>query len=1537
MSSPDPQTHIEHIAVIAMAGKFPGAASVEELWRNLCEGRETIRHYTDEELLAAGVEASLLADPHYVKAGTVLDGADKFDAAFFGLSAREAEITDPQHRLFLETAHEAVERAGYDPQTYAGAVGVFAGAAMSTYWPNNLRANPLIAQSTNPLQLLIGNDKDFVPTRVSYKLGLRGPSVNVQCACSTSLVAVHLACQSLLEGACDLALAGGVSVRFPQGHGYLYEEEGIMSPDGHCRPFDAEARGTVGGNGVGVVVLKRYSDAVRDGDRILARIIGSAINNDGAQKIGYTAPGVEGQAEAIAAAHAIADVDARTISYVETHGTATLLGDPIEMTALTQAFRATTKERGFCAIGSLKSNVGHLDTAAGVSGLIKTVLQLQHKKLVPMLHFQRPNPRINFAQSPFFVNTTLADWKPIDGVRRAGVSSFGLGGTNAHMIVEEAEERPASGPSRRGQVLTLSAKTGSALETAMRNLASWLREHPECSLADVAFTLHVGRTAHPERMAFTCASTQDAIDVLEGKHLERMWRYSDAPMERPVVFMFPGGGAQYPNMGRGLYESEAAYREAIDRCAELFRPHVGIDLRELMYPTAARHEEAAQKLKQTGLGLPALFATEYAQASLWNSWGIQPDAMIGHSLGEYTAACVSGVFSLEDAVKLVAARSRLMQTLRSGSMVALNLPESEIRPLLGEDLQFAAINGPALCVVSGPTDAIAEFSQRMEARGVECRRLHIDVASHCKLVEPILDEFAAIIRTLKIAAPKVPYISNVTGTWITAEQVRDPNYWTRHLRSTVRFADGLSELMKREQRVFLEVGPGHTLTMLANQHPAKAATQFVLASQRHPRDSQPDAQHTLNALALLWTSGVRVNWKLFHKGEKRLRVELPTYPFERQSFWVEPLKGVDRERVRDARKKTDLADFFYTPVWKQSVGERSKEAGAGVDLVFSDGSEFAAELMKRLVESGRKVVTVRAGEAFEACSATEFVVEPRRPEQYEAVLKDLQEAERLPSRIVHLWCVARADTEQDWYGRGFHSLVFLGQAYSNLGVSNEAELVVVTNNLHAVGGEPTFALNRATVLGPCRVLPQEYPNLKARNVDVDLNSPMDAIVSSLIAELGRETEEPVVALRSRDRWIQTVAPIRLEAQSKRKVREGAAYLITGGLGGIALELAEHLAGSAKVKIALLARSEFPERLQWEAMERSGGDLAAKIAAIRRIESTGSLVRVLRADVGDRHGLTVELRRFEAECGAIRGVIHAAGLPGGGVIQLKTAEAAELVFRPKVDGTIALLHVLADRDLDFLVLCSSLSGLVGGVGHVDYCAANAFLGVLAKAKRNSSKFPIVCADWNAWQGVGMAANVHMPGALREWQAEVHSKGITAAQGREAFDRILASGLPQVAVSTQDLGLLIEQHFSFTPPDPSSSGDTEKARSSHSRPNLPVMYIAPRTDIEREIASQWQTLLGVEPIGVNDNFFSLGGHSLLGTRAISRLRDAFGVDIRLRQLFEKPTIAALAAIVAEQQAAVTAPETQRLVEDLLQLSDEEVERELARRQAATNTSA
>ncbi|HYP01167.1 MAG TPA: type I polyketide synthase, partial [Pyrinomonadaceae bacterium] len=796
----------EDIAVVGMAGRFPGAKNVAEFWRNLRDGVESISFFTDEELAASGLDGAMLSHPDYVRAAGVLDDIEQFAAPFFGINPREAEVLDPQHRLFLECAWEALEDAGYNSEAYAGRIGVYAGAGMNTYLLYNLYSNREVIRAVGDFQAMIGNDKDFLPTRVSYKLHLRGPSVSVQTACSTSLVAVSLACQSLQTFQSDMVLAGGVSVRVPRNAGYIYQKGGIMSPDGHCRAFDANAEGTVVGSGVGIVVLKRLEDAINDGDTVHAVIRGSAINNDGSLKVGYTAPSIEGQKEVIAEARAMAEVEADTISYIEAHGTGTTLGDPIEIAALTQVFRAQTDEKNFCAIGSVKTNVGHLDTAAGVTGLIKTVLALKHKEIPPSLHFEAPNPNIDFANSPFFVNRHLAEWKRGQTPRRAGVSSFGIGGTNAHVIVEEAPEvEPTDACRRPYQLLLLSARTSTALEAATTNLARHLKQNPALNLADVAYTCAVGRRAFEHRRAVLCRDVEDAARALETLDAKRVFTNFHETAERPVAFLFAGGGTQYVEMGLELYGLEPVFREQVDACSELLQPYLGIDLRRVLYPRAEEKEAAARQLNEMSVFQPALFVIEYALARLWMSWGIEPQAMIGHSTGEYAAACLAGVFTLEETLSLLAARGRLMQQMPAGAMLAVPLSEEEVQPFLNGELSLAAVNSPAMCVLAGTLDAVGRLEANLQDRGLDCRRLQTAQAAHSKMMEPILGAFVERVERLALQPPRIPFISNVTGTWITDAQATDPLYWSQHLRQTVRFADGVGTLLKEPQLILLEV------------------------------------------------------------------------------------------------------------------------------------------------------------------------------------------------------------------------------------------------------------------------------------------------------------------------------------------------------------------------------------------------------------------------------------------------------------------------------------------------------------------------------------------------------------------------------------------------------------------------------------------------------------------------------------------------------------------------------------------------------------
>ena len=961
------------IAIVGMAGRFPGARDVTELWRNLRDGVEAVRFPAPEEFLARGLDPALLTDPTWVKAVSQMDGYDCFDERFFGINPREAELMDPQHRVLLECAWEALESAGYDAQTISGRVGVWAGATLSTYLLFHLVGNPLAA-GADPLQVILGNASDALATRISYKLNLRGPSHSVQCACSTSLVAIHTACQSLLNEECDMALAGGVSIQADAGLGYRYVPGSVVSPDGHCRAFDAAAQGSIFGSGVGLVVLKRLEDALADRDTIRAVILGSAVNNDGSLKVGFTAPGVEGQAAVISEALAVAGVDPATIAYIEAHGTGTALGDPIEVQALTRAFREYTDQKGFCALGSIKSNIGHLDVAAGVSGLIKTVLALEHGELPPSLHYDQPNPRIDFASAPVYVNAALTPWPEGSEPRRAGVDSFGLGGTNAHVVLEQAPEPVPAVSTRPWQLLTLSARTPEALEAAGARMAEHLQSvQPAIDLGDAAYTLAVGRRAFSVRQALVCRDPADAAACLTAGDPVRLLSAVE-PAEgwpesgRPVVFVFPGQGAQHVGMGRDLYASEPVFQEEIDRAATLLAPRLGLDLRHVLYPAAGAEAEAARQLARTAIAQPALLAVEVALARLLGTWGIRPQAMLGHSLGEYTAAVLAGVFTFEQALELVAERGRLVeQVADTGAMLAVPLSEAEIAPFLGGEVHLAALNAPSLVSVAGPAAAVAELTARLAAEGVVALPLQVAFAGHSPQTEPVVAPYRARVAAARPKAPAIPFVSSSTGTWIDAGEAADPGYWARHLRQPVRFSDGVETLRTQPGTVFLEVGPSAGLSPLLRWHLASPAERPVVAAMRQPKDTSSDLATLLGALGRLWVSGVQVDWQGFYAGQGRRRVPLPTYPFARRRHWIEKA-GVTAVRADTApaaamrRERPALRTGYIEPrdhyerevahIWQEMLGVA--QVGADDNFYELGGhSLLATQVASRLRDTFR--------------------------------------------------------------------------------------------------------------------------------------------------------------------------------------------------------------------------------------------------------------------------------------------------------------------------------------------------------------------------------------------------------------------------------------------------------------------------------------------------------------------------------------------------------------------------------------------------------
>ncbi|MFO1078505.1 MAG: type I polyketide synthase [Planctomycetota bacterium] len=949
------------IAVVGMACRLPGARNLDEFWSMLREGRDARVELTDDHLRSVGVPAEVLGDPDFVKAAMLLGDIDKFDAGFFGMSPRDAALFDPQHRVFLECCWEAFEHAGHVPDRFDGRIGVFAGCGMDTYLLHNILTNPDLVRRVGMFLIRhTGNDKDFLATRVSYQFDLRGPSVNVVTACSTSLVAVHEAAQSLLAGECEMALAGGVTILVPQDRGYHFKEGEVLSPDGHCRAFDADARGTIFGSGAGVVALRRLADALESGDTIHAILAGSAVNNDGARKVSYLAPSVDGYAEVVAEALALADVPADRVQYVESHGTGTSVGDPIEIEALTQAFRVTTDKTGYCGIGSVKTNIGHLDTAAGVAGMLKTVLAMQRGELPASRNYKRPNPLIDFGRSPFQVVGERRDWpRPTGGERIAGVSSLGVGGTNVHVVLKESLEQPAPGPAypRRCHLLPVSGKVeGAALDNG-KALAGHLRTVAAADLPDVGWTLQRGRRAFAVRGFAVGASADELAARLEADDFKG--RLHKAPdRKQSLVFLFPGGGAQYPGMARGLYEHEPVFREHADKCLQALPQPLSGELRSVLFGDLAV-PGSSERMERGTMLLPSLFVVEYALARTLMSLGIEPDAMLGHSLGEYVAATLCGTFTVEQVMKVLLLRGQLLEEAQGGAVLTVSMPPDEVHALCDGELSLAAANAPQLSAVAGTVAAIERAERVLQERGIEYQRLRIGVAAHSHMLDPVLDKYRDGLRGLQLAAPKKPWISNVTGDWIDPQRVVQPDYWVEHLRRTVRFQDGVATLLAGGDCVFVEVGPGKTLTSLVRLH-EKAKKSFGVVTLPHPKEDRPADAFMLEAVGRLWQLGIEVDWDRFHGGPRR-RVPLPTYAFQRQRHWIEPgalvrhegvLRG-DDEPVPPSRLPE--GDWLRQPVFHAQELPASASFAAEAGWLCVGGGEFAAAFARAVQATGGAV------------------------------------------------------------------------------------------------------------------------------------------------------------------------------------------------------------------------------------------------------------------------------------------------------------------------------------------------------------------------------------------------------------------------------------------------------------------------------------------------------------------------------------------------------------------------------------------------------
>ncbi|TKK89201.1 SDR family NAD(P)-dependent oxidoreductase [Herbidospora galbida] len=1449
------------IAIVGMSGRFPGASGVAELWTAIRAGRSGVTRFTDEELRAAGVPEELLADPGYVKAGAVIDGVELFDAGFFGFSPKEAQILDPQHRLFLEHSWEALEDAGCDPTRFDGAIGVFGGSAWSSYLQNNLVPSE-VGAVMGELAVGLANDKDSLTTRVSHTLGLSGPSYSVQSYCSTSLVAICAAASSLAAFESDLALAGGVAVGVPHRVGYLYQQGGIAPPDGECRAFDAGGLGAPLGSGVGVVALRRLEDALADGDQIYAVIRGWAVNNDAGRKVGFTAPGVQGQAAVMAEALAAAGLAPADIDYVEAHGTGTALGDAAELAALQQVFQGQN-----LLIGSVKPNVGHLDRAAGVTNLIKAALALRHGEIPPTRNLSTPNAQLSAGEARLDVVTALRAWPRGAGrVRRAGVSAFGIGGTNAHVVLEEAPPLSRPAETSRPQLLVWSARSAKAADELTAGLADHLADTPDLRLGDVAHTLRVGRRVFEHRRFLVAATAGEAVAGMRDAGVQGR---AESRADRPVGFLIPGTGEQYPGLAEDLYATEPAFRAALDECRAILRDRMdGADpLEEMLRPRDTRsggglgallgRDAATTDAMPTALLHPALFSVEYALATTLIGWGVTPSVLAGYSLGEYVAACLAGVLSLPDALALVAHRATLIDALPEGAMSAVPLGAADLAARIARagvaEIDVAAENGPDLTVVAGEPAAMEAVRALLAADGIPCRPLATGHAFHSRMMEPVRAELTAWIgANIGLSGPRIPYVSNVTGELITEAQATDPGYWAEHMCAPVRFDAVLGTLLAQGDHALLELGPGQSLGAMVRAHRDCPRERWPLVVGALPAaaDPRPAGSVLAEAVGRLWLAGVPIDWPGYEQDRPAAKVGLPTYPFQRERYWIDAPAGRPAEAPRLAADP-DHVQLLESRWAAEALPAETDTVGRHV--LFADGTGVAEALAQALRADGGEVVTVRAGASFAEIPGG-FTVDPASAADHVALARRL--AESGPAVVADLRLL---DPDGGPDGRAVVPLARLLDAFGDEG-DDRTRVVVATLGGQAVApGEHADPAQAAAATLPI-VGNQEYLALDCRGVDLDPRASAAGHAGVLAAELRRTSADVLVAYRNGRRHVREFVPA-AEAKVAPKVRPGGTYLITGGLGDVGLLVGEHLIRAGAGRLILTSRSG------------PRGDGAERLRAL------GAEVLTPRVDVTD----AAAMRAMLAGVGRVDGVVHAAAETGPDTflpLRDVTEAAVERHFGAKVAGARVLAEVLPE--VDFCVLFSSTSSILGGIAFGSYSAANAALTALARRPG------WVAASWDTW-------SVTLERLQGGMGATMAAHSMTAAESLAALDQVIALGRPAVVVAAGGLADRL----------PKVTAEAGPAHSAERfpRPELPQPYSPPLTGTERALAELWSEVLGVEPVGTRDNFFDLGGNSLVALQMLALVKKRFGVAVPTVLLFEAPTVNRLAVILDERGATAT----------------------------------
>jgi iturin family lipopeptide synthetase A len=1475
------------VAIIGMAGRFPGGNSIDEFWNNLKNGVESVSFFTDKELQESGEERAAIESPAYVKAGSYLQNKQFFDSAFFGKFPNEVAITDPQIRIFQECVWHAMEDAGCNVYEGDRKIGVFAGGSSNPNWVNYA----VIANQQNlvdGLSIRYLSNVEFLCSSTSYLFNFRGPSVYLSTACSTSLVAIQKASMSLLLQECNMAIAGGVSVTNKSKRGYYYQEGMIFSKDGHCRAFDKDASGTISGEGVGVVVLKRLKDAIRDGDNIHAIIKGSAINNDGYGKVGYIAPSIEGQCEVILKARKMAKVEPDSITYLEAHGTGTVLGDPIEVEALNLAFGKS--DRRYCAIGSVKTNIGHLDVAAGVAGLIKTVLALKHKQIPPSLNFNEPNPNINFGDSPFYVNTQLSNWTNDKYPLRAAVNSFGVGGTNAHVVLEEAPVRTSSS-SRPFQVLTVSAKTSSALQRNVVNLRSYLDENKNTNLADVAYTLNTCRLTFEYRKAIVCHNIKDAIEQLSSIADEKAHDTIRTKEERSTtVFMFPGQGSQHAKMCFELFSHEPVFRDQVQRCFDIVQEQYGKDMKAIMF------SDVDVKINETEFTQPALFIVEYALSRLLVHWGVQPDVMIGHSIGEYVAACLSEVFTLEDALRLVVKRGELMQQMEKGTMLGISISSEALTPYLEKynTVSLAAINSPNACVVSGSALSIVEIQEFLERDGFSCKQLQTSHAFHSHQMDAMLAEFVREVEKVTISPQKIPFISNVTGKRAADEDLLRPKYWADQLRYTVKFSEGIDDIMQEKHSVFLEVGPGKTLGSFVGANKNKKEGHRVINLLPKSADFGNSFVQVLAGLGKLWLNGVQPEWKNLYDHEVRQKLSLPGYSFDRIEYpaYVDA-EAMIKEMIYDQPlAKKDISEWFYAPTWQLSKSVVKPSTVNFLNVIFLDELGFGEQLKKDIVQKGGEVVVVDKGSAFKHVTKNCFEIDPQNEADFDTLFNEIRSTD-LKVRVIFAWAISTpangpisVDLVRSAMSDGFYSLLNISRGMNSTFGNRSMEIISLTNDLCKVLNHDRVSSEKSPLLGLLKVIPREYESIRCKNIDFTLSDITGAkIMKDIVEEIVSGDDSQIVALRYGTRFVQAIKPVKItqHANSSNPFVSGGVYLITGGIGGMGLTFAKKISENIKsVKLILLGRRLLPEKKkwrQWLQKHKENDPLYNIISTLQDIEERGCTIHYLSVDISDIDALNAGLKKFESEIGNIRGVIHTAGVADdAGIIHRRTKEDNERIISSKIYGTIALQYVLSQHTLDFFVLCSSLASWIAPPGQVGYVAANLFMESIA-TQINSTQ-PSVSIGWNQWREVGMAAQ-----EVARTGLSYIENSVSPNEGYELLLQAINTGLPELHISNVDPSVYFEKIAVV-------ESHTELVHTGKTR--------ITKDELEERLHYIWVHFFGKAVIDVNDDFFAIGGDSLKALTLLARIKKEIDIDLSLSSFLNHSSIKDLANHLAERYA-------------------------------------